>query len=205
MCSGKTMVARLLAEHGWIILDLDCLVKTFSQKGRAIWKMYVQMLGRFCLDRTGALDRARIGWLVFRNRKALLIVNRFVHPLLRQQVQRCLSASSSRERIIVEGAILLEAGFLPLLDILVFVEAGPELRIRRLVEKGCPEREAIRRVHSQIFLPALQKRSQLIIYNTGTPGELERSVERLAETLKNLEPRGVFSPGDPKVGRFGTP
>ena len=84
------------------------------------------------LTPTGELDRDKLGKLVFRSWENLFKLNSATHPVLLQEVRKKLASVPPSQVVAIEGAVLFEASFLPLWDKLIFVEAGEEIREKRL-------------------------------------------------------------------------
>ena len=141
--SGKSTVCRLFAARGVAVYDSDTearrLMTGFAELRQAI-------AARFGADiyRDGALDRARLAGMVFSDGAALADLNALVHPA----VEADFAAWAERQAgdyVILESAILFEAGLRGAVDRTVAVLAPLELRIERTCRRDGCDAEAVRR------------------------------------------------------------
>lgn len=183
--AGKSTVASILREKGIEVLELDKLTRELSKKGGPLWKNIVKTFGSQFLTEKGELDRTKLGRLVFRDWKSLFSLNSVTHPVLLQEVRKKLASLPPSQIVAVEGAVLFEAGFLPLWNKLIFVEADEATREKRLLKaKGLKAREIKDRLRSQRFLNCLKRRADFILKNEGSLEELEETIEDWLEELK---------------------
>jgi dephospho-CoA kinase len=181
--SGKTTVANFLREKGVKVLDLDELGRELAQKGGPIWKAIVCTWDRFFLDVRGHIDRRKLGKVAFRNFRILFRLNQLSHPLLLWETRKWLRRNAQEAFLAVEGAVLFEGKFLPLLDWIIFVEAGADLRKERLMVKGWRERDAWDLVKAQRFSDCLRRKAHLCIDNQDSQEKLWEEVESFWEHL----------------------
>ena len=163
--SGKSTVCRLFAQKGIAVYDSDAAAKRLMQEDGALRR---QLAGRFGEGtfRDGVLDRAYLAGIVFADPQALADLNALVHPV----VMRDFDAWAARQEgsyVILESAILFEAGLEGSVDRTVAVLAPRELRIERTCRRdGCdpdqvraPHRRAARRRF------ALSARADYVVVN----------------------------------------
>ena len=127
--SGKSTVCRLFAQKGIAVYDSDAAAKRLMQEDGALRR---QLAGRFGEGtfRDGVLDRAYLAGIVFADPQALADLNALVHPV----VMRDFDAWAARQEgsyVILESALLFDAGFDACVDRTVAVLAPEALRIER--------------------------------------------------------------------------
>jgi len=183
--AGKSTVASILREKGIEVWELDKLSQELSQKGKPLWKNIVRTFGSQFLTKTGELDRAKLGKVVFRSWENLFKLNSATHSVLFQEVRKRLASVPHSQVVAIEGAVLFEAGFLPLWDKLIFVEADEATREERLQKaKGLRKREARDRLRSQRFLNCLKRRADFILLNEASLEDLKETIEDWWEEVK---------------------
>lgn len=175
-------MALLLEEQGIPVILLDDLARELSEKGKPLWRAIVRVFGRSFLGEDGKLQRRKLAQVVFRNWRMLFLLNALTHPLLFFEVRRRLRHVSSGW-VAIEGAVLFEAGFCPLLSKLLFVDAPLELRIARLQAKGLGRREAEIRLKAQRFLPCLRRRATKVLENAASMESLKEAVVSLLQEV----------------------
>ena len=116
--SGKSTVAGFLRELGARVIDADEVGHEVYLQGSPGWKALVEAFGEKVLAPDGAVDRKKLGEIVFKNPAALAKLNCIVRPLISEEVQSLLKElRKKRTRVVVlEAALLIEAGWGPLVD-----------------------------------------------------------------------------------------
>lgn len=162
--SGKSTVCRLFAQKGIAVYDSDAAAKRLMQEDGALRR---QLAGRFGEGtfRSGVLDRAYLAGIVFADPQALADLNALVHPV----VMRDFDAWAARQEgsyVILESAILFEAGLEGCVDKTVAVLAPRELRIERTCRRdGCGADQVVRRIAAQLDDDALSARADYVVVN----------------------------------------
>ena len=162
--SGKSTVCRLFAQKGIAVYDSDAAAKRLMQEDGVLRR---QLAGRFGEGtfRDGVLDRAYLAGIVFADPQALADLNALVHPV----VMRDCDAWAARQEgsyVILESAILFEAGLEGCVDKTVAVLAPRELRIERTCRRdGCGADQVVRRIAAQLDDDALSARADYVVVN----------------------------------------
>ena len=175
--SGKSTVCRLFAQKGIAVYDSDAAAKRLMQEDGALRR---QLAGRFGEGtfRDGQLDRAYLAGIVFADPQALADLNALVHPV----VMRDFDAWAARQEgsyVILESAILFEAGLEGSVDKTVAVRAPRELRIERTCRRdGCGADQVVRRIAAQLDDDALSARADYVVVNI-FEDDLEPAVVKL--------------------------
>lgn len=153
IASGKSTIARRLAEHGAVHIDADLLAREVVEPGSRALGRIRERFGEAVIGAGGALDRARLGERVFADPAALAELNGIVHPEVRELARHRIAEAAARDPeavVVYDVPLLVEAGVLLPWDLVVVADAPAETRVRRLVEvRGMSPAEAERRVASQ--------------------------------------------------------
>ena len=184
LASGKSTVARRFAEAGFIVLDADELVADLyraEQPGAAVVR---ELFGTQYLDQEGAVDRQQLATKVFAETDALERLEERIHPLVRSMFSRIADSVSSP--VVLEGTLLVEAGYAPAFDLLVSVEADEELRLVRAVERGLSEEEARARLAAQGDGDLRRRAADRILRNDGTLEELLEKTDEIVRWIREM-------------------
>lgn len=181
LASGKSTVARMLAARGATVIDADRLVAELYRPGEPGARAAAELFGEEVLDGAGAVDREGLAAVIFSDPEARRRLERAVHPLVRERFADI--ARDTGGVVVLEATLLVEAGHAPDFDTVVTVEADPEARVRRAVERGMEEAEARRRLAAQGDGEARRAAADVVIRNDGDLEELERQVEGLWDEL----------------------
>ena len=180
--SGKSTVARLLAEHGAYVVDSDVLAREVVAPGTPGLAAVVEEFGPGVLD--GAeLDRAALAAIVFGDDEARARLNAIVHPLVGAAAAERYAAAPEGAVVVHDVPLLVEAGMVPLFDVVVVVDADEETRVRRLVERGLPEEDARARIAAQASRETRNAAAHHVVTNDGTVDDLRGRVAALWAVL----------------------
>jgi len=179
--SGKSTVARLLAERGVTVLDADRHAREVVQ-APALLAALVERFGRGILDGGGALDRSALARAAFADEAATADLNALVHPEVRRrlldELQRC-----GERPVVLDVPLLLESPLASLVDTWVFVEADERQREARVAERGWAPGERRRREARQADLARKRARADYVLENSGAIEDLGRRVDALLRQI----------------------
>ena len=92
IATGKSTVARMLAQLGACVIDGDRLAHEVMRAGTDVFAAVVAHFGQGILRPDGEIDRQALGSRVFSNREELLRLDALVHPAVRLEARRLASA-----------------------------------------------------------------------------------------------------------------
>ncbi|MFE9371480.1 dephospho-CoA kinase [Streptomyces sp. NPDC006711] len=184
--AGKSEVSRLLVSYGAVLIDADRIAREVVEPATAGLAAVVEAFGPAILTEDGALDRPRLGAIVFSDPQKLAALNAIVHPLVGAR-SAALEAEAGPEAVVVHDVPLLtENGLAPLYDLVVVVDAAPETQLDRLVRlRGMTADEARARMAAQADRAQRLAIADLVIDNNGALEALEPQVREVwAELVK---------------------
>lgn len=169
---GKTTLLNCIAERGGLILDCDAiyhdLLRTDPELLRAIEARFPGSVEK------GALQRKKLGNLVFSDEKALEDLNAITHGAVKAEVLRRLAGKPKLAAIDAIG--LFEGRLATLCDITVAVTAPEEARIQRLmVRDGIGRDYAKRRIAAQKSAEWFRERCDYCLENNGTQADFQKT------------------------------
>jgi len=177
--TGKSTVAGLLAELGAQVIDADKIGHEVYAPGTPGFARVVEAFGTGIVGADGAIDRRALGAVVFADPAALARLNALVHPLIAEEIRRRMTAArtASSAPIVVEAAIMLEAGW-RFFDQLWVVVVERERAIARVTgSRGMTAAEVARRIDAQMPEAERRRLADVVIDNNGTPAELRAQVD----------------------------
>jgi dephospho-CoA kinase len=190
IASGKSAVAALLRELGFLVLDADSTSHKLMDPGQSAHDEILQTFGADLADAFGRIDRGKLASIVFADPAKLAQLNAILHPRVEQIIFRQLDdwqKSGVRDAAFVEAALLVEAGMAARLDGLVVAWCEPEQQLERLRARGMTEIEARRRIAAQLPLEEKLKRATYTINCSGTFEETRAQVQALAANLRKRQ------------------
>jgi dephospho-CoA kinase len=193
--SGKSEVSRRLAAHGAVVIDADVAARAVVAPGTPGLARVAEAFGPGVLGPDGALDRERLGAIVFGDPAARATLNAIVHPLVGRWMQAAeQDAEAAADDVIIVHDIPLLAenrrasGF----DLVIVVDVPPELQLERLVaQRGMTPEQARARMAAQASREQRLAVADLVIDNSGSLADLDH---RVAEVWADLRHRAAASP-----------
>ena len=181
--SGKSAVRVMLADLGAAVIDADRVGHEVYLPGTPGFDAVVAAFGPGIVDAEGRIDRPRLGAIVFSDPAKLVQLNAIVHPLIRAEIARRTEEQrtiGTAPAVVVEAAVLLEAGWRDLVDEVWLVASDRAQVLHRLVEsRGLSGAEIEARLARQMNDEERRAASTVVIENRGTLEELRSTIERL--------------------------
>jgi dephospho-CoA kinase len=191
--SGKSTVCSIFARLGVPVLSADTVAKELSIADPAIRKRLVALLGETAYLTDGSLNRSFIASKIFTDRSMQRKVEAVIHPRVEREIQRQTKALALRGEpiVLVEAALIYEAGLDKELDAVIVVHADESQRVSRVQTRdGVPERDVRSRMTAQLDAAIKLEQADYIIYNNGTREELESNVQFLYRIFTQLADGG---------------
>lgn len=187
IASGKSTIARRLAEHGAVVVDADQLVREVQQPGSPVLAAIAETFGERMLRPDGSLDRAALGSRVFGDEAAIAQLNRIVHPAVRAESARRFEEAFAADPdavVVYDVPLLVEARVDDPWQLIVVAHAPEDVRLGRLVElRGMTETDATARLASQVPDDARLRIADVVIDTAGSLESTRRQVDALWDSL----------------------
>ncbi len=187
IASGKSAVAAMLREVGFLVLDADSLAHKLIEPSQPAHDEILREFGSSIMDASGNIDRGKLAAIVFADRTKLDRLDAIVHPRVEEVVFRQFDEwerNGTRDAAFVEAALLIEAGMEKKLDGLVVAWCKPEQQLERLLARGLSEAEARRRIAAQLPVRAKLRHATETIDCSGPLEDTRHQVAALAAKLR---------------------
>ena len=178
--SGKSTASQILGELGAEVIDADKAGHRVYLPDTPAWREIVATFGEgvLALDRT--IDRAKLGPIVFSDPEALHKLNAITHGKIFAYIQGQIDymQQQATRAVVVEAAILLEAGWRPLVDQLWVVVTDIDVAIARLkTYKNFTEDQARARIAAQLSNEERIAQADKVLWNNADLATLRQAVE----------------------------
>ena len=183
--TGKSEVTRLLGALGAVVINADQVGHDAYQPDSEGWKEVVKAFGEDILRPNREIDRQKLGAIVFGDPDQLASLNRIMHPRMAGIVSERLESlrDQGTKVVVVEAALLFEAGWDSLVDEVWATDSPVETVIERLeARNGMSAEEVLKRIDSQMDRSERLGRAQVIVDNGENLADLESTVDRLWKT-----------------------
>jgi dephospho-CoA kinase len=180
---GKSSVLQMLGDLGAETIDADKVYHELIAPNRPLWKTLVNHFGDDILAPDGAIDRRKLGGIVFSDPAALAELERISHPAIRDAILQRIAQSSSRV-VAIDAIKLIEGGFDQFCDEVWLVTCSPDEQRSRLIHRnGLSRAEADLRIAAQPPIEPKIARADLVIDNSG---RLESTTAHVHDAWRHL-------------------
>ena len=179
--TGKSTVAEMLRELGATVIDADAAAHAVYAPGTAGFDAVVAEFGPDFVHE-GAIDRQRLGALVFNDADARGRLNAIVHPLVRDwMAARTVEAAERGDEIVIQDVPLLYENELErLFSSVLLVYASEDTQLERLVRsRGVPPDRARAMIAAQMPIEEKRRRAHHVVDNSGTLEQTRAQVEEI--------------------------
>ncbi|WP_159500860.1 dephospho-CoA kinase [Microbacterium sp. 18062] len=187
IASGKSTIARRLAEHGAVVVDADQLVRDVQEPGSAVLDEIVAAFGEGVLRADGSLDRAALGAIVFADEGERRRLNAIVHPAVRAASAERFEAAFCADPdavVVYDVPLLVETRVDDPWELIVVAHAPASVRSGRLVDsRGMSASDADARIAAQAGDDARLAVADVVIDTAGTLEHTLAQADALWERL----------------------
>jgi dephospho-CoA kinase len=185
--SGKSVATAMLAELGAEVVNADLVGHEVYEPGKPGFDAIVAEFGAAMVGPDGRIDRKKLGPIVFADGAKLERLNAIVHPLIRAEIERRIvraRANGTVRAVVVEAAILLEAGWRSLVDQVWVISARREDVVERLAaQRGMAAAETDARMAKQMTDAERRAVADVVIENVGSLDDLRTRLTGLWQAV----------------------
>lgn len=184
--SGKSRVLSYLEEmHHAVVCQLDRVACKLQRPGEVCYEKIVAHFGKEVLNGDQTINRVRLGEMVFGNKQELAVLNRMMHPAVKQYVVELIEqeAKKGTSLFVLEAALLLEDNYGAICDELWYIYTDEQIRKSRLKEsRGYTEEKIAAILQSQLSEEQFKEGCHKVIDNSGafaaTCAQIDMALDR---------------------------
>ena len=184
--SGKSLVTEMFRQRGAKVISGDQLGHEALRQPEIVTAV-VERWGRDVLQADGTVSRRRLATIVFGHPRELRALETLVFPWIERRIQEEITAARARAEyrlIVLDAAVMLEAGWNKMCDWLVYVHAPRAMRLQRVKEqRGWGAKEVHERENAQLSLTEKVRRADYALDNSGAPEQVAQQVEDLLSKM----------------------
>ena len=178
--SGKSAAAGEFGRLGATLVDTDAIAHELTQAGGAAMPQVRRLFGEDYVDASGAMDRARMRALAFRDAAARRKLEALLHPMIRAESERRIAAAAGPYVIHVVPLLVESAGYRQRVARVLVVDCAPEVQAQRVrLRSGLSAEEVARIIGAQIKREDRLAAADDVIDNSGTLDALHKRVREL--------------------------
>lgn len=185
---GKTTVSNMLKALGAIVIEADEIGRDLVKKGMHSWQEIKRCFGDDFLLPDGELDRKKLGEAIFESRDLKEKLDAIMFPAIRSEIEKQVSIykeTNCKSILVIDGALLLEAGWDDLTDEIWLVKIDKDVQLMRLMARdNLTIDKAKKRIGSQMSQDLKLLVADRIIDNSLSLRETEIQVKKLWSELQ---------------------
>jgi len=196
IATGKSTASALLRQLGCEVIDADLLAREVVEPGEPAWTTIVAEFGQDVVTAGGALDRKKLGAIVFADPERRRRLEAITHPAIRERFQARLDQLAVKGFtgiVVFDAAVMIESGNYKNMDRLVVVVTDEPTQMARLQGRdGTDDADGRRKIASQMPLAEKAKLADYVIDNSGDREATAAQVRRVfAALMSELEARSA--------------
>lgn len=181
--AGKSEILGYIEKHYKCEIYLaDQVAHLVKQPGTKAYRELVELLGQEVLAGDGSIDKAAMAGRIFARPDLLERVNDIIHPAVKEYLMERLEdarAEGRTELFFVEAALLIEGGYLALVDEMWYIYADESVRRERLGRTRGYSQDKITQIMSrQLTEDYFRKYCDFVIDNSGNLEDSFAQVDR---------------------------
>ena len=188
IATGKSTVSGILKELGAFIVDADRAAHEVVLPGTKAWNEIVRIFGKEILQKSGEIDRERLGRIIFNDSAMRSILEEVVHPEVVHSMDeqiRSIKSGFPDAVVILDVPLLIETGMHKGVGEVIVVYCPEDMQITRLMVRDNISREdALTKVRSQISIEEKRRYATLLIDNSASRDNTRIKVEDLYDRLR---------------------
>jgi len=178
--SGKSAAAEEFGRLGATVVDTDAIAHELTQSGGAAIGEIRRRFGGDYVEPTGAMDRAKMRALVFRDPAAKRKLEQLLHPMIRAESERRIAAASGPYVIHVVPLLVESAEYRQRVARVLVVDCPEAVQVERVRQRSSLSEEEVRRIiGAQIKREVRLAAADDVIDNAGTLDALHKQVREL--------------------------
>ena len=180
--AGKSTVLNYLEKrYGAKLILADLVGHEVMEPGHEAYEQVVKVFGQEIVSEDKTIDRKALGAIVFADEKKRMILNRIIHPAVRQEILRRLEEAEllHLSYVVVEAALFLEENYDAFCDETWYIYTSEDNRRLRLkASRGYSDEKIDRMFAAQKSHKEFLERCQFVIDNNGSAEETHRQIDR---------------------------
>lgn len=188
--TGKSTVCAVFERNGAKVFHADDIAKELSVRDLELRKQIVELLGREAYDAKGTLQRSYIAQKIFSDNVLRKQYEALLHPRVKRAIEEEIAILDpvSVPCVVVEAALLYEAGWNAFCDLVIVVEAPEDVCIERVAQRnGVAEDDVRARMMAQMPPAKKSRQGDIVLRNTGSREELENKVQFLFQLIHSMK------------------
>lgn len=182
---GKSRLSKIFMDNSIDVIDADIISREIMNDKYLLNRIF-ETFGSGIKQEDGALNRNKLGSIVFSDDEKLIKLNSLTHPVIKDKINKKIEeVSKTKNIVIVDAALLIEGKFLDIVDKIIVITCDEETQLERVIKRDKLSKEdALNRINSQMNQSEKVKYADYIIDNSRSIEVLELEANKLINFIK---------------------
>lgn len=181
--AGKTAVLSYISQtYNCRVILADEVAHLVKLPGQPCYDRLVALLSTEILEEDGTIHKGRMADKIFASPSLLKDVNEIIHPAVKNFILSVIAEEKQKsclDFLFIEAALLIEDGYLNIVDELWYIYANEEVRRKRLKEtRNYTDEKVDSIMEKQLTEEAYKKHCSVIIDNSGSLSQAYGQIDR---------------------------
>lgn len=180
--AGKSeILSYIQSNYNCKIFLSDNASHQLMEKGKPCYEALINALGRDVLDQNEQIDKKKMASKIFGSELLRNQINEILHPAVKQVVLDDIAKekeAGNLDYFFLEAALLIECGYLPIVDEMWYIYASEEVRRKRLKDaRGYSDEKIDSIIKSQLSEEIFRENCHFVIDNSGTLEDTKKQID----------------------------
>ncbi|MGL5750667.1 MAG: dephospho-CoA kinase [Paraclostridium sp.] len=182
---GKSRLSKIFMDNSIDVIDADIISREIMNDKYLLNRIF-ETFGSGIKQEDGALNRNKLGSIVFSDDEKLIKLNSLTHPVIKDKINKKIEeVYKTKNIVIVDAALLIEGKFLDIVDKIIVITCDEETQLERVIKRDKLSKEdALNRINSQMNQSEKVKYADYIIDNSRSIEVLELEANKLINFIK---------------------
>lgn len=181
--SGKSALLEYIGRnYKCRIILADEAAHKVKEPGQPCYEKLVSLLSSEILNEDGTIHKGKMAARIFESKELLAKVNQIIHPAVKEMILEEIAKAEKEEKVdffFLEAALLIECGYLNLVDEIWYIYAGEEVRRKRLgASRNYSDEKIDAIMKAQLSEDGFREHCNVIIDNSGELKEAYRQIDK---------------------------
>lgn len=184
--SGKSAILSYMKQkYNCRIIMADEVAHRVKEPGEVCYNRLIDLLSAEILAQDGRIDKKKMAEKIFLSKVLLEKVNKIIHPAVKEYIVAAIQSERDKKKLdflFVEAALLIEDGYLEIVDEMWYIYADEQVRRKRLRESRQYTDEKIDSImEQQLTEEGFRKHCKVVIDNSKDLAEAYKQIDRKLE------------------------
>ncbi len=168
--AGKSTVAEMLREKGYLVFDGDIAAREIVEKGSPVLEELKNSFGEDIVDENGELIRSELAKKAFASEEKRQLLNKITHPAVTKRSIDFIKANFTdrHKGVVIDAAAIFDSDIKRYCSKMIVVTAPQKERLKRILERdGISEEAALLRINAQPSEQYYNERANILVRNYG--------------------------------------